>query len=485
MGKESLHQNSRLFNNSANSNKDSKEKTMKIDTFLRPRKNGSSQDEKNSKVDKNQHSGNIETTHFKTQNSQNNSKNKNLGFYKIKNSSNSSAIINTNSIFTFKLLDKWNTNITSDSKENIDFNVPMAVQQNRNVKNNIKNFVQKSKALKFNEMKKESSQNFHQNQYQNQSEEMLMIENNLTTQTCQEREKQLNVEIDLAKWLPTTQSIISTRGDPLSNAILKDKPEPLQNVQIPREYLVEIYNSLLKEELENRVKVNYIRDQLDINEQMRAILIDWLIDVHLKFSLKDETLFLTTSLIDRYLSRAVITRSRLQLLGVACLMIACKQEEIYTPHIKDFVYITDSAYAKEEILGMELEILKLLEFNVVIASPLSFFMIISQLFNFTPKQYTFGRYLMEVFLIDYRMTKYLPSLIACTCSYILMKFFHYPNYQEIYNNIYNANSSASVLKDCARDICYLIDNIDDSKLMAAKRKFSSKELYQVSLINFA
>ena len=90
--------------------------------------------------------------------------------------------------------------------------------------------------------------------------------------------------------------------------------------------------------------------QTDINEKMRAILVDWLIDVHHKFKLLPETLFLTVNIIDRYLARHAIHRTKLQLVGVTAMLIASKYEEIYAPEVRDFVYITDKAYLKEEIL---------------------------------------------------------------------------------------------------------------------------------------
>lgn len=72
---------------------------------------------------------------------------------------------------------------------------------------------------------------------------------------------------------------------------------------------------------------------------MRAILIDWLVDVHLKFKLMAETLYLTVYLIDKYLESNPINRSKLQLVGVSAMFIACKIEEIYAPELKDFVYV--------------------------------------------------------------------------------------------------------------------------------------------------
>ena len=87
---------------------------------------------------------------------------------------------------------------------------------------------------------------------------------------------------------------------------------------------------------------------------MREILTDWLIEVHLKFKLLPETLYLTINLIDRYLTTQNIYRNKLQLVGVTAMLIASKYEEIYPPIVSDFVYITDNAYTSAEIRQMEL-----------------------------------------------------------------------------------------------------------------------------------
>ena len=97
---------------------------------------------------------------------------------------------------------------------------------------------------------------------------------------------------------------------------------------------------------------------------MRSILIDWLIEVHLKFKLVPESLYLTVNLIDRFLEREPCNRQRLQLVGVTAMLIACKYEEIYPPIVKDFVFITDNAYTKEEILKMEKKMLTTLDFDI-------------------------------------------------------------------------------------------------------------------------
>lgn len=112
------------------------------------------------------------------------------------------------------------------------------------------------------------------------------------------------------------------------------------------EYAETIHSTLKAEEMRNLASAGYMGSQPDINEKMRAILIDWLVEVHLKFKLVPETLYLTVNLIDRYLEKASVMREKLQLVGVTAMLIASKYEEIYAPEVQDFVYITDKAYSK-------------------------------------------------------------------------------------------------------------------------------------------
>jgi cyclin B len=234
----------------------------------------------------------------------------------------------------------------------------------------------------------------------------------------------------------------------------------------------------------NLIEWSYMQNQNEINDQMRAILIDWLIDIHSKFLFKPETLFLTVGIIDKYLSINRIVRANFQLLGVSAMLIACKQEEIFTLHIKDIVNITDKAYTREEVLNMEQEILKSLQFRILTPTSYRFFELISYFFKFNMREFFFGRYLLEIYLIDFSMTKFSASIIACTAAYITMKFFKFSNYQLIYSSFFCSGTDALYIKECAREICLLLDYSDDSSLTAAKRKFSKKEFSEVSKISF-
>ena len=93
--------------------------------------------------------------------------------------------------------------------------------------------------------------------------------------------------------------------------------------------------------------------QTDVNERMRSILVNWLVDVHSKFGLRSSTLYLTVNIVDRFLSVCRVARSKFQLLGMAAMLLASKFEEVYAPQVDDFVYIADSAFSREVFLRME------------------------------------------------------------------------------------------------------------------------------------
>ena len=264
------------------------------------------------------------------------------------------------------------------------------------------------------------------------------------------------------------------------------------NVQIPKEYINTIYYNLLNEEnigIYPQAKYNYMDDQSEINERMRGILIDWLIEVHFKFGFTDETLYMTVSIIDRYLSSNHITKKNLQLLGITSLFISCKHEEIDVPKINDFTYITNNAYDKNEVIQMEDDILKFLKFNLLYPSPIKFFEYLSLHFNFNKKMHMMGKYLMESFLLDIKNIKYKSSIIACACCYIVMKFFKISNYKDSYDKKFysleineKSKFNENDIKDCAKDICLLIDSIHKNKFFGCQKKFSDENHEKVSLL---
>lgn len=132
---------------------------------------------------------------------------------------------------------------------------------------------------------------------------------------------------------------------PSDNIDERDAEDPL----CATEYVQDMYHHFRGKEAMTSVRPLYMENQPHINERMRSILVDWLVEVHLKFKLVPETLYLTINLIDRYLERQEVSRPRLQLVGVTSLLIASKYEEIYPPELRDLVYICDRAYTRGEV----------------------------------------------------------------------------------------------------------------------------------------
>ena len=130
---------------------------------------------------------------------------------------------------------------------------------------------------------------------------------------------------------------------------------------------------MLEQESLYAVDFEYLsKVQNEIKDTSRGFLVEWIIDVHRKFRLLPETLYVTVSIVDRYLSKVQMKKASLHLLWVASLLIATKYEEIYAPELKDLLHISENKFTKEEVLQLEYEILNTLEFNFFVPSHLRF-----------------------------------------------------------------------------------------------------------------
>ncbi|CAJ2645406.1 unnamed protein product [Trifolium pratense] len=138
------------------------------------------------------------------------------------------------------------------------------------------------------------------------------------------------------------------------------------------EYLEDIYKFYKIVENENRPH-DYMNSQPEINAKMRAILIDWLVDLHTKFQLSPkEALYLTINIVDRFLAVKLVPRRELQLVGISAMLMASKYEEIWPPEVNDFVTLSDYAYTHEQIRIMEKTILGKLEWTLTVPTPFAF-----------------------------------------------------------------------------------------------------------------
>jgi len=250
--------------------------------------------------------------------------------------------------------------------------------------------------------------------------------------------------------------------------------------QAVAQYVNEIYEYLMEKEKE-MVDPNYISRQVDINERMRSILVDWIVEVHRMFKLLPETLFLAIALIDRYLSITQISRDKLQLVGITSMLIASKYEEIYAPECNDFVYISDGAYTKQQILKMEQTLLNTLNFNITHPSALHFLRRYSKAAGSDYTLHTLCKYLIEMMLLEAKLLKFPPSLIAASSVYLGRAMTqklplwtgtleHYSTYDE------------SKVRACAEEMNEFLKRVNKSSLKAIKKKYSSPKFGQVSEI---
>ncbi|KAL2799575.1 cyclin-like protein [Aspergillus keveii] len=194
--------------------------------------------------------------------------------------------------------------------------------------------------------------------------------------------------------------------------------EDLDDPLMAAEYVVEIFDYLRDLEMETLPNPHYIDHQPDLEWKMRGILVDWLIEVHTRFRLLPETLFLAVNLIDRFLSAEVVALDRLQLVGVAAMFIASKYEEVLSPHVANFSHVADETFTDREILDAERHILATLEYNMSYPNPMNFLRRISKADNYDIQTRTLGKYLMEISLLDHRFLGYPQSHVGAAAMYL-------------------------------------------------------------------
>ena len=242
------------------------------------------------------------------------------------------------------------------------------------------------------------------------------------------------------------------------------------------EYINDIWESFIEKEKFNNYSFNdIINIQTDIKVSMRCILIDWLISLQDKFFINAKTLFLTINLIDRYLSKKLIFRTKFQLLGVTALFIAMKYEEMYMKNITEFVNLTAQAFDKNEILDMESVLIDLVDFNLDLPLSIDFFGALSSVYEFDKKEYKFGNFLLEAFLLDIDCCKYKQSDIGLAVCYIILGLRQMKNlnpngeinfikyYSELYKINFDIWKNYDLIVKCAEGIYNFYERSDEVK----------------------
>lgn len=210
---------------------------------------------------------------------------------------------------------------------------------------------------------------------------------------------------------------------------------------------------------------------------MRTTLVDWLLQVHLRYHLLPETLWIAVNILDRFLSVRVVSTQKLQLVGLTALFIAAKYEEILAPSVDEFVYMADRGYTKDEILKGERIILQTLDFNIsAYCTPYSWVRRISKADDYDIQTRTLCKFLVEVTLLDHRFLRCKPSMIAAVGMYLSRKMLG-SDWNDAF--VYYSEFTESQLRTAADMICErLVEDGFDRVFVFVK--YSSKKFLRAS-----
>eukprot|EP00927_Polykrikos_kofoidii_P083702 TRINITY_DN8639_c0_g1_i1.p1 TRINITY_DN8639_c0_g1~~TRINITY_DN8639_c0_g1_i1.p1 ORF type:complete len:620 (+),score=104.53 TRINITY_DN8639_c0_g1_i1:433-2292(+) len=254
-------------------------------------------------------------------------------------------------------------------------------------------------------------------------------------------------------------------------------------IQGAAEYAPEIFANLFREEALCWPSADYMEAQTEITGRMRSILVDWLIEVHLKYRFRLETLYLTVNLLDRYLTVTHMQRKRLQLVGVCALLIAAKFEEVNPPEIHDCVYITDKAYSREDVLQMEVTMLMGLSFQIVVPTATHFLDRLYRVNGCDKRHREVIRYVVTLSLVDLHMIRHLPSVVAAAATMLSNELLGRESIWPA-SMVHVALYSEDQLRPVAEELRELVEAAPTSALQAVKKRYSLDEFCCVAKIPF-
>ncbi|OWZ11457.1 Cyclin [Phytophthora megakarya] len=248
------------------------------------------------------------------------------------------------------------------------------------------------------------------------------------------------------------------------------------------EYACSIYDNLRAREHRYHVTDDIFAKQEAVRPKMRAMLVDWLVEVHQRFELESQTLFLTVNYIDRYLAQAPVKSQRFQLVGVAALLIASKFEEIYPCDMDDLLYICERSYTKTDLVDCERDLLNVFKFNLAVPSVSSF--LGYYLDHFEDEDVLIGQlanYFAECSLLDFTFgATYEPSTIACACLLAAYCYIENQTPGLVWNSrlVELTGYSVEEVALCTKDLWSIL--IQPSELAAVATKYSAKEFGEVA-----
>ncbi|KAL6118255.1 ccnb3 [Pungitius sinensis] len=243
------------------------------------------------------------------------------------------------------------------------------------------------------------------------------------------------------------------------------------------EYAKDIFDYLKRRE-EKFVLGDYMATQPSLNAEMRAILIDWLVEVQENFELYHETLYLAVKMTDHFLARTPVNRELLQLVGSTTMLIASKFEERSPPCVDDFLYICDDAYRREEIISMEATILQSLSFDISIPIPYRFLRRYAKCVSAGMDTLTLARFFCEMSLMEMELVTERGSLLASACLLLALVTKDLGGWSPILQ--FHSGYRTAELAPVVRKLHRTLSAPPDDKLRAIRSKYSHQVFFEVA-----
>ncbi|XP_033637998.1 G2/mitotic-specific cyclin-B3-like [Asterias rubens] len=242
-------------------------------------------------------------------------------------------------------------------------------------------------------------------------------------------------------------------------------------------YAQDIFNYLKERELITPIQ-SYFEKQPEVNTHMRAVLVDWLVEVQENFELNHETLYLAVKLIDRYLMKKVVTRDVLQLLGATSLFIACKYDERCPPALDDFKYICDDAYERQQFIDTEMAILRLLDFDLGIPLSYRFLRRYAKCAHASMETLTLARFILEHSLMESQFLETRDSKVAAAALLLAFKMTKTAEWDATL--VHYSGYTSSELADLTKQLNSMLTATPNKQLMTIRNKYSHQVFYEVA-----
>jgi G2/mitotic-specific cyclin 3/4 len=260
---------------------------------------------------------------------------------------------------------------------------------------------------------------------------------------------------------------------------LDENDDDTYDISMVAEYAEEIFTYMKELEVRFQPNPGYMDSQTEIHWAMRSILVDWLVQVHHRFSLLPETLFLTINYIDRFLTIKTVSLSKLQLVGAVALFVAAKYEEINCPSVQEIAYMVDNGYHVDEILKAERYMIDLLDFNLGWPGPMSFLRRTSKADDYDLETRTLAKYLLEVTIMEKTFVGAPPSWLAAAAHFLSRRMLNRGHWTDGHT-YYSGYTEKQLLPAVMRIIQCCRDPLTHHKAIFEKykdRKFKRASVY--------